>query len=156
MDTDSTPDAASSTRGLPLLLPEHHVRLLSRCRDLLAAAYADDSRELVTCWCELETELVDHMAAEEELILPRYAAHAPAEGQRIAADHARMRELLTPMGVEVELHESRASRLRQLVDTLEAHAAFEDAGMYPWAERNLGRDTRHLLGVRIGRWLRET
>ena len=141
-------------RGLDLLLPDHHRRLEAKCRELLAWAYADDTRELAAAWCELETELNDHLAAEEEMILPGYAAHAPEEAKQILDDHARIRELLTPIGVEVELHEARVARLRRLAEALAAHALLEDATLYPWAQRNLTAVARRVLYVRISRWFR--
>ncbi len=140
-------------RGLQLLLPDHHRRLEAKCRDLLASAYTDNTRELIAHWCELETELIDHIAAEEEVILPGYAEHAPTNAKRILGDHARIRELLTPIGVEVELHETRAARLRLLVEALDAHALLEDTTMYPWARDNLTLVAQRLLFTRIVRWL---
>lgn len=156
MNADHDPDVLPPRRGLGLLLPDHHRRIEAMCRDLLAWAYADDSRELTARWCELEAELLDHIAAEEEIILPSYAAHAPADAKRIQDDHARLREFVTPTGVDVELHQIRAARLRRLVEALEAHAAFEDATMYPWAQRNLPLVTQRLLFGRISRWFGRT
>ena len=56
-----------------MLLPDHHRRLEAKCREMRASAYSDDTRDLVAAWCELEAELVDHLAVEEEVILPVYA-----------------------------------------------------------------------------------
>lgn len=149
MDTpESTPTPnppLPPRRGLQLLLHDHHRRLEVKCRDMLAWAYTDDARGLAAAWSEFVAELSDHMASEEEAILPRYAEHAPDEAKRIREDHARIRELLTPLGVELQLHEIRATRLRQLAQAIETHAQFEDATMYPWARS-------HLTTARIGRW----
>lgn len=141
-------------RGLSLLLPDHHRRLETKCRELLAWTYTDDTRELAAAWCQLEAELNDHLAAEEEVILPGYAVHAPDDARRILDDHTRLRELLTPIGVEIELHEARADRLRRLAEALASHALLEDTAMYPWAQSNLTEIARRLLYVRIGRWFR--
>lgn len=152
MAIDPDPELLPPRRGLQLLLPDHHRRIEAKCRELMAWAYADDPRELTARWCDLEAELRDHLAAEEEVILPGYAEHAPDDARRIRDDHARLDELLTPIGVEVELHEIRVERLRRLVDALEAHALFEDVTMYPWAQRNLPIVAQRLLLTRIGRW----
>jgi len=141
-------------RGLDLLLPDHHRRLEATCRELLAWAYSDDMREFAATWRELEAEINDHIAAEEEVILPGYAAHAPDDAKRILDDHARIRELLTPIGVEIELHEARAARLQRLADALHAHALFEDATIHPWAQSHLTAVALRALYVRIGRWFR--
>lgn len=119
---------------------------------MLAAAYADDSRQLAATWAELESELESHMAAEEEVILPGFGAHSPDDAAQIHLDHARIRALLTPIGIEVELHMTRAHRLDLLVDALSAHALFEDTTMYPWAEAHLPEVTQRLLLTRLERW----
>lgn len=151
-DDDAAPALPPPRRGLAILLPDHHVRLEAICTELLSAAAADDGREVTITWRELEEELLDHMAAEEEIILPGYGEHAPDDARRIRDEHVRLRALLTPLGVEVELHEVRATRLRQLAHLLHAHAAHEDAEMYPWAEAHLGAAAHHALWVRISRW----
>ena len=138
---------------MALMLPDHHRRLADAGRALLACAHTDDSRELIEAWRALETELLDHMAAEEEIILPGYAKHAPDDAKRIASDHARIREIASALGLDVELHEARITRLERLIGALEAHARHEDAVMYPWAQANLSEVAQHLLMARIGRWL---
>ncbi len=143
-------------RGLHLLLPDHHRRLDAMCHEMLGSACSDDPRELVARWAELEIELRDHLAAEEEVILPSYAKHAPADARKILDDHVVIRDLMTPIGVEIELHETRLARLRRLVDALAAHALHEDSAMYPWAERHLTAVAQQVLFVRIGRWFSGT
>ena len=59
---------------------------------------------------------------------------------------------VTPIGVEVELHEMRTARMRRLVEALDAHADHEDSLMYPWAQLNLPAVAQRLLVTRIGRW----
>ena len=139
-------------RGLSLLCPDHLRRVATLCRRLLDCATANDGRALVIEWNALEAALLDHMDAEEEVILPAYAQHAPEDARQIRADHERLRALLAPIGIEVELHEIRIARLRALVGVLEAHALDEDIGMYPWAEHNLPRLHR-LLFARVNRSL---
>ena len=39
------------------------------------------------------------------------------------------------------------------LETLSAHAAHEDTGMYPWATSHIDLAAQALLYVRIGRWL---
>jgi Hemerythrin HHE cation binding domain len=119
----------------------------------MAAVYADDSRQLAAAWAVLEAELESHMEAEEEVILPGFGAHAPDDAAQIRLDHARIRALLSPLGVEVELHMIRAHRLALLVEALAAHALFEDTTMYPWAEAHLPAVEQRLMLTRLSRWL---
>ena len=140
-------------RRLRVLMSDHHRRMEQMCKELLACAYADDSRDLIAQWSELERELLAHIAAEEEIILPGYAHHDPADAQRIRADHEQLRQLATPIGVEIELHEARAERLRLLVAALQHHATNEDSKMYPWAAHNLPTVAQQLLVTRVSHWL---
>ena len=151
--SDAHPDALPARRGLDMLLSDHHHRLEAMCRALLGSADADDARALTLSWNEVEAELLDHMAAEEEVILPSYELHDPDDAHRIREDHARIRTLLTPIGVEVELHEIRLARLRQLVAVLEAHATSEDARMYPWAAQHVVLVSQRMLYARISHGL---
>ncbi len=140
-------------RGIALLLPDHHRRLEAKCQDLLARAHENDLRDVVAGWAAFERELLEHMAAEEEVVIPSYARHAPADARRILDEHARLRAIVSAMGVDVELHEIRVARLTRLLDALETHADHEDAVMYPWAEENLVEVAQHVLVDRIRRWL---
>lgn len=124
-----------------------------KARDMLSRAYPDDPQDLLSDWVALETALLDHMAAEEEVVLPGYAARAPRDAERIFDEHTLIRALVTLTGVDIELHAIRTERLQRLVDTLHDHSASEDRGMYPWATANLALATRHVLFQRIGRSL---
>lgn len=151
--SEAQPEPPPARRGLAILLSDHHHRLEATCRALLGCAYAEDTRALTLSWSEVEAELLDHMAAEEDVILPSYELHDPDDAHRIREDHARIRALLTPIGVEVELHEIRLARLRQLVAALETHAASEDARMYPWAAKHVALVSQRMLYARISRGL---
>ena len=137
-----------------LLLAEHHRELERACQALLAHTYGDDPRELALQYRSFERSTLDHLAAEEELILPAYADHAPEDARAIRDEHAAIRQLLFRVGIEVELHIVRADTVKRLVDTLRTHATREDASMYPWAQDHLPLSTRRQLFVRIGRSLR--
>lgn len=152
MPTLSPPTIPVRRRGLALLLPDHHRRLQACTRELMTAAYADDPRALCERWIELEAELLDHMAAEEEVILPAYAEHEPLDAAEILADHTRMRDLALSIGIAIELHEITAAQLGQLAAALDAHALQEDAGMYRWAQHHLPEVAQQLVMARIGRW----
>lgn len=140
--------------GPRLLLADHHRELESSCRGLLAHAYGDDPRDLILYYRAFERATLAHLAAEEELILPLYEAHAPDDAEAIRGEHAAIRQLLFRIGIDVELHIVRAETVRHLIETLQLHADREDATMYPWAQDHLPVSTRRQLFVRIGRSLR--
>lgn len=156
MTTDLTAGnlEARGARGPRLLLTDHHREIEDACRALLARAYADDSATLIQQYRAFEHAILDHLMAEEELILPRYAEAAPLDARALLVEHAILRRLLLQVGVEVELHCVRASTLCALIDRLHAHAAREDAAMYPWAQVHLSLAAKRRLFVRVGRSLR--
>ncbi len=133
----STEPDAGAANGPRLLLADHHREIEGACLGLVAGTYADDPLELIKQYCCFERAMLDHLAAEEEQILPAYAEHAPADAQALRDDHAAIRQALYRIGLEVELHLVRATTVNQLVEALRAHAAREDAKMYPWAQLHL-------------------
>lgn len=135
------------------MLADHHREMEQAGRALLACAHEDCSRSLTAQYRAFEQAVLEHLEAEETELLPAYAAHAPEEAAAIRGEHAAIRTLLLQVGVEVELHLVRLETLRSLIDTLHAHAAREDAAMYPWAQLRLPLASRQWLFGRIGRSL---
>jgi hypothetical protein len=132
-------DEARRSRREEILGPNHHVGIEKLLEELKEQAHSDNPRELGACWSRFEHALQMHLADEEEHILPRFAEADPVEARAILADHAEIRRLLLELGVGIDLHLLRANVADQLLDRLRAHARREDAGMYPWALRVLGK-----------------
>jgi len=141
---------ALDSNGPRLLFADHHHEIESAYRALLAATYTDDPRELITQFRSFEHEILEYIGAEEEVILPAYEHYVPVDAQALRTDHEKIRERLTRIGVECDLHAIRADTLKELIAELRAHAAREDAKMYPWAQVHLPLDTRRALFVRLG------
>lgn len=146
---------AGAANGPRLLLADHHRRIEEACCALRACAQADEPRALVEQYRVFEQAVLDHLEAEETMILPDYAADHPEDAYAIREGHAEIRTLLFRIGVEVELHIVRLETLQGLIDKLHAHAAREDGSMYPWAQVHLPLSTKRRLFVRIGRSLRK-
>jgi hemerythrin superfamily protein len=134
-----------------LFLADHHERIEEACRDLLSETFADDPRALCHRWRAFEAEVLDHMAAEEEVVLPACARFAPAEVEAIRVEHERLRDLLGQVGMEVELHAVRADTVQRLIGCLEEHARREELALYPWAKHNLSPQRLEALRERIER-----
>jgi hypothetical protein len=145
LDALDAPDA----NGPRLLFAEHHDEIEGASRALLAATYTDDSRELITEYRSFEREILEHLEAEEDVILPAYEHHVPVDARALRSDHARIRERLTRIGIDCDLHAIRAGTLEDLISELRAHAAREDAQMYPWARVHLPLDTKRDLFARL-------
>lgn len=140
--------------GPRLLFADHHRGIEAAYRALLAATYTDDPRELVTQFKIFENEILEHMAAEEEVILPAYEHYVPADARAVRKDHGRIREQLTRIGIDCDLHAIRADTMEELITELRTHAAREDLQMYRWAQIHLPLDTKRALFVRLGTSLR--
>ncbi len=143
-----------AANGPRLLLADHHQGIEKAYRAMLSATYADDSRDLVGEFRCFEAAILEHLAAEEEVILPAYELFDPEDAEALRADHARIREELTRAGIDTDLHAMRAERMEGLIAALRAHSAHEDAYMYPWAQVHLPLSGRRSLYVRLTRSLR--
>lgn len=140
---------AMDANGPALLLAAHHEHLIALGQRVLVAAHGDDHHALHAAYRELERHIRDHMAAEEDLILPAFAAVEPEEAAVIRAEHALLRGRLERMAVAIELHQVRLLPLRELLQAHEEHAKREDRTMYPWAQVHLPAGERTSLVARI-------
>jgi hypothetical protein len=104
-------------------------------------------------WRSFEGQVLAHIQAEEDAILPAYAQAAPEAAAGIRADHQRLRELLARLGVEIDLHEIRLRTVKAMLESLRDHADREDRSMYPWAQRSLPLPRLVALRERVEAWL---
>lgn len=120
--------------------------LFERLKDAFSANAREDTQAL---WTELERRLEAHLAAEEELLFPRFREVDAAEVEALEAEHQRIRQNLEELGVGVDLKLVRASVARAFIEALEAHAAREDALLYRWADEAADEATRRALAERL-------
>lgn len=136
----------TSSIGERLLADHHHFdALFSR---LLADMHAGEWRTCQGTWSRFERELLEHMAAEEALVLPAFELVNPAETARLREEHATVRRLLADLGVRLELHAVKEEHVQRLVESLRSHAAREDALLYRWAAQ-LAPDLQRALFDRL-------
>ena len=140
---------ANDHEGQRLPLADHHRELEAMYRALLAATYADDARDLVFAYRAFEQEILEHLAAEEQEILPAYERAAPHEARAIRGDHDRIRQELQRVGVYVELHVIRAETMHGVIAELRAHSAREGTRMYPWAQLHLPTGAKQRIEARV-------
>lgn len=146
---------AGVATGPRLLLADHHQRIVEACRALRASARAQHPPALIDRYLVLERAVLEHLEAEEAVLLPGYAAYAPEDACSIHEEHAEIRRLLLEIAVEVGLEVVRFDTLEGLIDRLQAHAAHEGAAMYPWAQVHLTPSMQRRLFLRLVRSLRE-
>ena len=117
--------------GARLLADHQHFDALFS--QLLADMHAGEWSTCQSTWSHFERELLDHMAAEEALVLPSFELVNPAETVQLREEHATVRRLLADLGVRIELHAVKEEHVKRLIESLRAHAAREDALLYRWA-----------------------
>ncbi len=122
-------------------------RLLKRLSD---DAQAPECAALHCTWCEFESRLLGHMAAEEDYLLPLIEASHTAEVTRTLAEHKQIRRQVSELGVAIELHTVRQPAIEELIRTLQAHAHYEDQTLYPLA----GEEAPPVLQQRLSAMLK--
>ncbi len=145
---------AIDRNGPYLLFAEHHRGLRRAGESLMARAQADDCYSLITEYRVFEKQILEHIRAEEELVLPAFATACPAEAAQIRDAHALLRKRLEATALEIELHSIRLQSIRELLEALDSHAKYEDCTMYPWAQVNVPAPSRSALGARLRASLR--
>jgi hemerythrin-like domain-containing protein len=140
-------DVQASVAGQ--LLAEHD-RLDQLFEALLAAFEADARDDAARLWSEFDQAFTDHLAREEKFLLPRVEQKLPRLAAAIRAEHDDLRTKLLALGIGVDLHVTKARAVAEFVATLRAHAAHEEATLYPFAEDEAGADAR-LAAALLGR-----
>jgi hemerythrin superfamily protein len=127
-------------------LRDDHHRLDALFEMLLNAVHVDDSALADTIWTEFERSVLDHLEVEEEHMIPLLARETPEEAEGILAEHRKLRTLLAELGVALEIHLVREATVEELIGSLRAHAAREEALLYRWAETALADERKaHIL-----------
>ncbi len=83
-------------------------------------------------WSTLERRLTEHLALEERDLFPRYHSVDPIAVNALLADHARFRELLTELGLALELGALPDAHADEFFALLKSHAAREDEAFARW------------------------
>lgn len=117
------------------LWTRRHQRLEQAFETLMSQVESLDPFVLRAEWSVFESELLDHLAAEEAEELPAFAREHAAEAQAIRQEHEQIRAALLELGVELDLHELDAVRVRELGELLRRHAQREEGLLYPWIRR---------------------
>ncbi|HEY6877992.1 MAG TPA: hemerythrin domain-containing protein, partial [Polyangiales bacterium] len=118
---------------------------------MMACMRGADPERIRARWLELDRALEQHLSAEEELILPRFEREFPASAARLRQEHREIRAALVELGVDLDLHSLGPSSARRFIDALRSHAAYEDAVLYAWVQRNLPEEDKLSLLDRLRR-----
>jgi polyisoprenoid-binding protein YceI len=123
---------------LPHLLTDDHERLSRRFQSIVTEAFRGDPIDLREAWRDFERDVLHHLDAEDEHLLRAFGDDRPDEARALMAEHAAIRDELTQLGLDVDLHCLGPERVQRFADELGALARREEALLHPWAERELG------------------
>jgi hypothetical protein len=131
------------------LLTADHDRLEKLFGELLDSYESGDWDVVRPLWCRLETAVRNHMAAEEQYVLPEFELYDPGEARALRRAHARLRAELAELAIGVDLHMVNLPMARAFVRELRAHAHREDALLYAWAREHLDRSACEAIEARL-------
>ena len=116
-------------------LSDEHDGLEQWFLQLAERAATGDPRECDALWSNFAKKLENHMAFEEREIFPGYSQKGVVEAsivQLLLAEHAALREQLTTLGVDLQLHLTNAPVINAFIARLRDHARRERETVYPW------------------------
>jgi hemerythrin superfamily protein len=119
------------------MLAGDHDRLERAFQAIVTRAYGGDFQQLEAEWLIFQRALLGHLDAEEKYLIPALAEDRPGEAAVLLDDHARIRDKLLELGVDLDLHCLRAERVDAFVEVLRAHAHREEHMFYPWVDGQL-------------------
>jgi len=107
-----------------------HAQLLASLRELARAPQTQ------AFWA-LESALLAHLRAEEELLLPDFDLAYPSDAAHVRGEHQRIRELLMRVGSGAHGQAPDPGVIEALCACLNECASVEEHALYPWAEQRL-------------------
>lgn len=130
-----TPLPERLDRRLGRQLREEHRELESRFREIHRRALEGDWADLNGAWSELCQLLEAHLEFEEQQLFPAYVAEDPRREEELSVlrrEHARLRELMDEIAIEIQLHQLRAHTVDAFIALNHDHASRENRRFYPW------------------------
>ena len=105
--------------------------IVERLSSLASNLLTSDRQHLAEDHAALE----QHFRFEEQEVWPEFAASSAAarsEVSALLAEHARIRETLDRLGIEIQLKRVDREAIERLIEQLRAHARHENELFYPW------------------------
>jgi hypothetical protein len=124
--------AASAFTELVQELRQQHDQLDALLTTVAEESQSADPARLQAAWTSFERALSAHLRNEERELLPLLISAHPEEVRSILTEHRRLRELVSELGVQIDLHSVRRAALTRLSRMLHVHAKAEERGLYNW------------------------
>jgi hemerythrin len=124
---------------------EEHALLEDAIQHVLGAAEAEDPRSLQAAWTALERRLGSHLDVEERCLFPLVEYRRAGEVQSLREEHARIRALVSEIGLACDLHSVRKGALETLAALFAEHTRREDEALARWLDESAPLETRRAL-----------
>ena len=98
------PSPVESEEAIRAVLSQDHECLERQFESIVAEASGGDPSTLRQAWLPFERELLRHFDDEEKHILPAFALQKPTEAHALFYEHQRIRNELTTLAVDLDLH----------------------------------------------------
>lgn len=127
----NTRDMAAVARRLH----DDHLAFEKRFDAMCNCAEVGAWRELDADWSSFVRDIEEHLRFEEAQVFPEYSRWNPECRDLVdalSAQHAEILRLLESLGLQLQLHEIRATTIERFVELMRKHAEIENARIYPW------------------------
>lgn len=111
-----------------------HERLEKLYQGLLDSYQQGDWRDVAAQWKKFEPAILAHLEFEETRVFPIFRQINQEEADRLLGEHNELRERLTTLGMNIDLHAMPQADATELVRRLRAHGEREEAILYPWID----------------------
>ena len=137
-DKQRMTDEARGAEWTIAVLGADHARLERIFDTLGREARSSDPLDLQVTWSAFARELMAHLDAEELHVIRPFAKAEPDEARDLLDEHGRIRQKLSELGIDLDLHLLGPERIETFIHELRAHAIRVERLLYPWARRTLG------------------
>ncbi|WP_394842316.1 hemerythrin domain-containing protein [Pendulispora brunnea] len=139
----------TAIRSLRAVLLDDHGRIETFLDSILNLLARNELAVIEQEWAPFEDVVLAHLDGEEMHVIPTFAKADPEGARRILAEHARIREGLSRLGVAFELRRVRPNDVQDLARLLVDHAMTEESYLYNWSETHIQREASSRLVRRI-------
>lgn len=155
---NQSPEAPSPASALALRerMAEEHRRIQALFERLIEFVSDGDWAGANEFYNDFEQSLLSHLDDEEAHILPRFQRDDPFEAAAVLEEHGRIRECLSDLGVQLEIHSVKEDHVQRLFDLHRGHAAREERVLYRWADRALPEEAARSILERISQHISST
>ncbi len=122
----------------------HHRVVENLLQRVISSLEASDTREGKDRWNTFESSLRAHMEIEERVISTFAHVHHQ-DARALLREHYDIRTRVAEIEALLKLNMCRPRIVRDLLDSVRAHAAHEDRMLYPWMEENLSDADKALI-----------